>query len=84
MKKVALVAGASSGMGKSVAIILHSKGYTVYGAARRLEAMIDLQQKGIGAILLDLTNDESIVNAAKTIKEKEGRIDILINNAGYG
>jgi len=84
MKKVALVTGASSGMGKSVAIILHSQGCTVYGAARRIEAMTDLQQKGIGAVLLDLTNDESIVNAVKTIKEKEGRIDILINNAGYG
>ncbi len=84
MKKVALITGASSGMGKSTANILHEQGYKVYGAARRLDKMKELEQKGIGIVSLDLTKDESIVNAVNTILEKEGRIDILINNAGYG
>jgi short-subunit dehydrogenase len=84
MKKVALITGASSGMGKSTANILHSQGYTVYGAARRTDEMNDLKAKGIGVVSLDLTNDASIVEAVNTILNIEGRIDILINNAGYG
>ena len=84
MKKVVLITGASSGMGKSTAKILLDKGYTVYGAARRTEKMADLKEKGMGIIELDLTKDDSIVNAVTTLKEKEGRIDVLINNAGYG
>ena len=84
MSKVVLITGASSGMGKSAASILHSKGYKVYGAARRLNEMQDLQAKGMIAVSLDLTKDESIVNCVNTILDKEGRIDILINNAGYG
>lgn len=84
MKKVALITGASSGMGKSTANILHSQGYTVYGAARRTDEMNDLKAKGMGVVALDLTNDESIVEAVNTILNKEGRIDILVNNAGYG
>ena len=84
MKKVALITGASSGMGKSTAEILHKQGYTVYGAARRTGEMNDLKQKGIGVLALDLTDDTSITTVANTLLEKEGRIDILINNAGYG
>lgn len=84
MKKVALITGASSGMGKSTASILHGQGYIVYGAARRTEEMNDLKIKGMGVVSLDLTNDASIVEAVNTILGKEGRIDILVNNAGYG
>jgi NAD(P)-dependent dehydrogenase (short-subunit alcohol dehydrogenase family) len=84
MKKVVLITGASSGMGKSTAEILHAKGYSVYGAARRIGEMDDLKIKGMEIVALDLTDDRSIVNAVNTILEKEGRIDILINNAGYG
>lgn len=84
MKKVALITGASSGMGKSTANILHSQGYTVYGAARRTDEMNDLKAKGMGVVSLDLTNDASIIEAVNTILNKEGRIDILVNNAGYG
>jgi short-subunit dehydrogenase len=83
-QKVALITGASSGIGESAAILLHNKGFKVYGAARRLEKMKDLKQKGISTISLDITNDESIVNCVNTIIEKEGSIDVLINNAGYG
>ena len=84
MKKVALITGASSGMGKSTANILHSQGYTVYGAARRTDEMNDLKAKGMGVVALDLTDEKSIVEAVNSILKKEGRIDVLVNNAGYG
>lgn len=84
MKKVAIITGASAGMGKSTAHHLHQQGYIVYGAARRTEKMKDLEEKGIKTIYLDLTEDDSIVKAIDTILEKEGRIDVLVNNAGYG
>ncbi len=84
MKEVILITGASSGMGKSAARILKSQGYQVYGAARRTTEMKDLEAQGIGIVPLDLTQEESIVNCVNTILSKEGRIDVLINNAGYG
>lgn len=84
MKKVAIITGASSGMGKSTAKFLHDQGIIVYGAARRVEKMKDLKDAGMNIISLDLTNDESVQNCIKEILDKEGRIDILINNAGYG
>ncbi len=83
-KKVAIITGASSGMGKSTALILQEKGYKVYGMARRIEKMNGLKTKGMEVVPLDLTKDESIVMAVDTVLEKEGRIDVLINNAGYG
>ncbi|MDN4165899.1 oxidoreductase [Cytophagales bacterium LB-30] len=84
MKKVAIITGASSGMGKSTAFELQTKGYKVYGMARRTDKMNDLKAKGMEVVSLDLTNDASIVNAVNTVLEKEGRIDVLVNNAGYG
>jgi len=84
MKKVAIITGASSGMGKSTAMNLHNQGYKVYGMARRTEKMNDLKEKGMGVVPLDLTKDETIVDAVNTVLEKEGRIDVLVNNAGYG
>ena len=84
MQKVAIITGASAGMGKSTAFRLHEKGYKVYGMARRIEKMNDLKDKGMEVLSLDLTQDESIVQAVNNVLEKEGRIDVLINNAGYG
>ena len=81
MSKIVLITGASSGMGKSAANILHKQGHKVYGAARRIERMKDLEDQGMGVLPLDLTNDASIVTAVDTILEREGRIDVLINNA---
>lgn len=83
-KKVALITGASSGIGKATAIELNKRGFIVYGAARRKDMMQDLEAKGIHAISLDVTNDESMVKCVNEILKKEGRIDVLVNNAGYG
>lgn len=84
MKKVALITGASSGIGESAAILLHKAGFKVYGAARRVEKMKDLESKGISTVSLDITDDKSIENCVTSILEKEDRIDVLVNNAGYG
>lgn len=83
-KKVALVTGASSGIGKETAIELSQKDFIVYAAARRTDRMQDLAAKGIRPIALDVTNDESMVNCINEILKKEGKIDVLVNNAGYG
>jgi short-subunit dehydrogenase len=83
-KKIALVTGASSGIGESAAKLLNKNGFTVYGAARRVEKMKGLEEEGIATITLDITNEDSIVNCVNTIIENEGSIDVLVNNAGYG
>src|ERR1700742_2749580 len=81
---VALVTGASSGMGKDFALRLLKEGYAVYGAARRMERMADLASAGCRVIALDVTNDASMVAAVDQIIREKGRIDVLINNGGYG
>jgi short-subunit dehydrogenase len=83
-KKVALITGASSGIGESAAILLKAHGFIVYGAARRLDKMKNLEEQGISTIGLDLTKEDSISGCVNAILDKEGRIDILVNNAGYG
>lgn len=82
--KVALVTGASSGMGRETALELKRLGFTVYGGARRTERMRDLEKQGINIIKLDVTDDESMVSCVEFISNKEGHIDVLVNNAGYG
>jgi short-subunit dehydrogenase len=84
MKKVALVTGASSGIGKETAKLLIKKGFTVYGSARRVDKMSDLNDLGIKLLAMDVTNEESMVTGVAEIIKKEGQIDVLINNAGYG
>lgn len=84
MKKVALVTGASSGIGKETAQLLVKEGYIVYGASRRLEKMSDLKIKGVKLIAMDISQDSSIVHGVNEILKNEQRIDVIINNAGYG
>ena len=84
MKKVILLTGASSGIGSQTAESLAKEEHIVYGAARRTEKMEDLKQFGVKSIYLDITDENSIKNVVDTIIGNEGRIDVLINNAGYG
>ena len=83
-KKVALVTGASSGIGFDTAIKLQEKGFIVYGAARRMDKLKELETYGIHILSLDVTNETSMKSCVDTIISKEGKIDILVNNAGYG
>lgn len=79
--RVALVTGASSGIGEATAQRLVSAGFTVYGAARRADRLAALA--GVDPIVMDITDDEQVVAAVDHIIAEQGRIDVLINNAGY-
>jgi short-subunit dehydrogenase len=80
----ALVTGASSGIGESTALKLKQQGYTVYGAARRVERMAGLEAAGVHVLKMDVTDDASMVAGVEQIIAETGRIDVLVNNAGYG
>lgn len=84
MSKIILITGASSGMGKVTAKLLAAEGYKVYGGARRVEKMEDLKPLGIVPLKMDVTDEASNIAAVQQIINAEGRIDVLINNAGFG
>jgi short-subunit dehydrogenase len=81
MSKVILVTGASSGIGKSIATFLQSKGYSVYGTSRNPK---NIESFSFKIIALDVLKVATIEKAIAHIIEKEGRLDVLINNAGMG
>ncbi len=82
--KTALVTGASSGIGEATVIRLLKDGYQVYAGARRLERMKGLKAAGARLLSLDLTDEASMVAAVADIRSSSGRLDALVNNAGYG
>lgn len=83
-KLVILITGASNGIGYEAARMLAEKGHKVYGAARRTERMEPLRQYGVTPVALDVTSNDSAKGAVDHIIREEGRIDVLVNNAGYG
>ena len=83
-QKIAVITGASSGIGRDTAYELIQRGFKVYGGARRLECMEEIKKAGAYILPLDVTKEESMVSFINQIIDKEGRIDVLINNAGYG
>jgi len=82
MSKVVLITGGSSGIGKSVANFLTEKGFIVYGTSRNPDRITE--KLPFKLIALDVTNEETIKSAVATVIAKEGKLDILINNAGVG
>lgn len=78
-KTVAIVTGGNSGIGKHTALKLKELGCVVYDFSRR-----DIFTEGINHIGTDITDESSVARAVKSVIEKEGAIDILINSAGYG
>lgn len=83
-KTVAIVTGASSGIGKSTVKQFLKQGYEVYAAARRVEAMQELATEGAFLQYLDLTDPRSIKELVAKVLSQSGQIDIIVNNAGYG
>ncbi len=90
MEKVALVTGSSSGIGLETALSLARDGYLTFASMRNLEKAAELEHAAkkenlsIKVIELDVDKEESIVSAIKKVVSEGGRLDVLVNNAGYG
>ncbi len=84
VEKVALVTGASSGIGEATARRLRESGFTVYAVARRVERMGALSDRGVRIVRTDLTVDADLVALVERVVDEAGRVDVLVNNAGYG
>ena len=82
--RVALVTGASSGIGEATARRLAQRGYTTYAAARRISRMDALRDQGIHTAPVDVTDDTSLIALVDQVIAESGRIDVLVNNAGDG
>ena len=83
-EKVILITGASSGIGFDAAETLAKQGHCVYAAARRVERMEPLKALGVHVVPMDVTDDASMQQGVDAVLQAEGRIDVLVNNAGYG
>ena len=89
-QKVSIVTGSSSGIGLETALILARNGYFTYATMRTpekdapIKTAVEKENLPIKVIQLDVTDDESLKNAINHVTSEAGRIDVLVNNAGYG
>lgn len=83
MTQCILITGCSSGIGAALAREFHRRGHTVYATARRVESLASLQQAGLRTLALDVNDDASIAAALAVVHNEQGRLDVLVNNAGF-
>ena len=83
-ERVALVTGASSGIGEETARLLQEAGFATYAVARRVDRMAALAAAGVHTFAMDVTDDASMTDGVRRVLDEQGRIDVLVNNAGYG
>lgn len=83
-QQVILITGGSSGIGYETAKNLAQQGHIVYAAARRIDRMEPLHALGVHTLAIDVTDETSMQTAVNTLLSEQKRIDVLINNAGYG
>ncbi|GAB4008277.1 SDR family NAD(P)-dependent oxidoreductase [Nocardioides ultimimeridianus] len=81
--KTVLITGCSSGIGAATASLLAESGWEVWASARRPETLADLEAAGCRTVALDVTDEDSMTAAVQTVLDGSGRIDALVNNAGY-
>lgn len=79
--RVVLITGASSGFGLETARILLGRGFKVYGTSRNPAA--SHQEPGVGMVELDVNSDNSVQSGVTELLDETGRLDVLVNNAGY-
>lgn len=84
IQRIALVTGASSGIGKATAELLASNGFYVFAMARRKDRLEQIRSDSIEPLPLDVTDADAIKAAINHIIATKGRIDVLVNNAGFG
>jgi NAD(P)-dependent dehydrogenase (short-subunit alcohol dehydrogenase family) len=88
-QKVAIVTGSSSGIGYATSLMLARKGFYTYASARNidksanLQLIADAERLPLKLIKLDVTDDSSVNDAVEKIVSEKGRINVLVNNAGY-
>ena len=83
-QKVILITGTASGIGKAAAESLIDKGHKVYGGDIKVEENLYLNDIGGHALIMDVTKDDQVKAGVQKVIAEQGRIDVLINNAGYG
>jgi NAD(P)-dependent dehydrogenase (short-subunit alcohol dehydrogenase family) len=83
MTQCILITGCSSGIGAALAREFHRRGHTVYATARRLDSLAPLAQAGLRTLALDVNDDASIAAAFAVVQSEQGRLDVLVNSAGF-
>lgn len=78
-----LITGCSSGIGAALAREFHARGAMVYATARRIESLAALAQTGMRTLALDVNDDASIAAALAVVRQEQGCLHVLVNNAGY-
>ena len=84
-ERVTLVTGCSSGIGRATALALAERGHRVFASARNRNDLTELERRdSLTTVTLDVTDPATIAAAVETVLSRAGRIDVLVNNAGYG
>jgi NAD(P)-dependent dehydrogenase (short-subunit alcohol dehydrogenase family) len=81
--RAVLITGCSSGIGRATALHLAGRGHTVVATARRSETLADLAAAGCTTLALDVTDEDSMQTAVRTVQDEHGAVGALVNNAGY-
>ncbi len=84
VERVILITGASSGIGKACALYLAERGYRVYGTSRKITGDDPVEDGSIRMLRMDVNDDRSVSSGIDQILQDEGRLDVVVNNAGFG